>query len=98
MVKVSPEKQSVVKGTAQTIKCSVSGIPQPILLWIRRKDGKEEIIKLSKEKYTGGNVDCPSLTIKDFNKNDEGVYVCKATNEAGEGISNESFLTYIGKL
>ncbi|XP_052102925.1 hemicentin-1-like [Mytilus californianus] len=98
MVKVSPEKQSVVRGKAQALMCSVSGIPQPIVLWMRVNNGEEAIINLSPEKYTGGNVDCPSLTIIDFNKKDEGIYVCKATNEAGEVISNTSTLRYIGEL
>lgn len=94
---VSPDIQSVVKGRAQTLRCIVSGIPKPQISWMRiNNDGKKKI-PLSVEKYLGGTVDCPSLTIVDFSKNDEGTYTCIATNEAGEALSNSSYLTYIGK-
>ncbi|VDI80368.1 protein-methionine sulfoxide oxidase MICAL [Mytilus galloprovincialis] len=95
-VKISPDKQSVVRGNDQTLTCFVSGIPQPIVSWMRENNGEETLLILSPEKYTGGNVECPSLTITNFKKKDEGKYVCKAMNEAGEGISNYSSLQCIG--
>ncbi|VDI32979.1 Hypothetical predicted protein [Mytilus galloprovincialis] len=95
--KVTPDRQNVVKGKAPTLNCSVSGKPLPNISWMRVNNGEEAIINLPSEKYTGGNVDVPSLTIIDFNKVDEGIYVCKATNEAGEALSNYSHLTYIGE-
>ncbi|CAG2196338.1 unnamed protein product [Mytilus edulis] len=45
-----------------------------------------------------GNADVLSLTVIDFNEEDDGIYVCKATNEAGEALSNKAILKYIGKL
>lgn len=95
MVMVSPDKLSVLKCKAETLSCSVSGIPQPISSWTRVSK-VEELINLPSESYIGGNTDC--LTITDFDKQDEGIYACKATDEAGERISNKSFLTYIGKF
>ncbi|CAG2196337.1 HMCN [Mytilus edulis] len=42
-----------------------------------------------------GNADVLSLTVIDFNEEDDGIYVCKATNEAGEALSNKAILKYI---
>ncbi|CAG2196339.1 unnamed protein product [Mytilus edulis] len=50
---VSPDRQNVVKGQAQTLNCSVSGTPPPIILWMRVENGVEAIINLPSEKYTG---------------------------------------------
>lgn len=55
-------------------------------------------LTIDQYKYSGGTDESPSLIIKSFGISDEGMYVCKAVNEAGEGTSNQSYLTFIGKL
>ncbi|VDI32980.1 Hypothetical predicted protein [Mytilus galloprovincialis] len=94
-VSVSPERQNVAKGKAQILMCSVSGTPPPHITWMKENNGTKAIINLPSEKYSGGKDDVPSLTLIDFNEEDDGIYVCKATNEAGEALSNKSHLTYI---
>lgn len=54
------------------------------------------MVDLISKKYSGGTIDCPSLTIDDFQVADEGIYTCRAINEAGEGYSEELHLECIG--
>lgn len=92
------EQQQVLKGFNQTLTCLVLGRPQPTTLsWIRRVKGVETSIDLTGGKYSGGSIVCPSLTIKCIDKSDEGSYICKARNEAGEGCSNELHLSLFGQ-
>ena len=37
-------------------------------------------------KYAGGTVQNPSLFIRNVEKQDEGFYICTATNDGGQGI------------
>lgn len=97
-VKVSSYTQDVVKGEDHTLNSDIFGIPKPVITWMKLVNGEYKILDLLKEKYFGGTCDCPSLTIKLFNTNDDGIYVCKATNIAGEQTSNATCLTCIGKL
>jgi hypothetical protein len=48
-------------------------------------------------KYAGGSVAIPSLTITNANiKDDEGRYICSATNSISTGNSEPAFLDVIG--
>ncbi|CAG2228918.1 HMCN [Mytilus edulis] len=94
-VKVSSYAQDVVKGEDHTLNSDIFGIPKPVITWMKLVNGEYKILDLLKEKYFGGTCDCPSLTIKLFNTNDDGIYVCKATNIAGEQTSNATCLTCI---
>lgn len=97
-VKIGPAKTKVIHGYSHTIECNISGNPIPFTIrWTKKNNGEEIAIVPIKEKYSGGTVGCPSLTIKCFMIDDEGIYVCRATNEAGVGLSNESQVKYIGK-
>ncbi|XP_071141762.1 cell adhesion molecule DSCAML1-like [Mytilus edulis] len=101
VVQIYTEKQPVIKGSNQIIQCSVSGKQQPSSLsWKKRVNGNDHVettVDLTGEKYSGGTVGCPSLTIKDFDMSDEGTYTCQATNDAGEGCSKELLLKCIEK-
>lgn len=56
------------------------------------KDGKELNIEKSAGKYSGGNIDDPSLTIDSVNKYDAGIYRLKAINPVGVTTSDEIIL------
>lgn len=66
-------------GETMTIECAVSGDPEPQISW--SKNGKiissSEIIDL---KYKNG---VAKLTINEIFPEDEGLYVCTATNSVG---------------
>lgn len=98
VVQISIGKQRVIKGSNQILSCSVFGKQQPTTLsWKKRVKGVETPIDLAETKYSGGTVDCPSLTINGIDMSDEGTYICKAKNEAGEGCSKELHLSCIGQ-
>lgn len=91
-------KEQAIKGSNQIITCTVSGKPQPTTLsWKKRMNGVETTVDLSRKNYSGGTVKHPSLTIKDFDMSNEGIYTCQAKNDAGEGFSNELHLSCIGQ-
>ena len=74
-----PSKLSVKDGELLSLKCTVTGDPEPQVVWL--KDGQtlssSDIIDL---RYKQG---LASLTINEVFPEDEGVYTCKATNSLG---------------
>jgi hypothetical protein len=65
----------------------------------------EKIIKVSRtsyiannqNKYGGGSLGTPSLTVKSADRNaDQAFYECSATNAIGTGTSSRTFLTVTG--
>ena len=50
--------------------------------------GNSKIIVVDGNKYQGGNLNSPSLTIYHLTKSDEGLYRCSAANIIGQGESN----------
>lgn len=64
-----------------TLLCEVSSdLPLTKLLW---EKNFSLIEKNNERKFSGGNIQCPSLTIKDAEPTDKGSYVCYATNDIG---------------
>ncbi|KAM3915225.1 neural cell adhesion molecule L1-like protein isoform 1-T2 [Leptodactylus fuscus] len=66
----------VLKGEVLQLECIAEGLPTPTKEW--RKEG-EESIKYRAVVEGHGTL----LKIKDITKDDEGVYICDATNEMG---------------
>lgn len=88
----------MIRTSDHTLACSVSGKPPPQKMsWIKRLNGVDTAINQTGKKYSGGTIDCPSLTIKDFDMPDEGAYICQAINDAGEGFSEALYLSCIGE-
>ncbi|XP_056017516.1 muscle M-line assembly protein unc-89-like [Ostrea edulis] len=56
------------------------------------KDDRKIDITGNGEKYSGGSIDNPSLTIKTVNSNDVGIYQCCASNSVGEMCSEKIYL------
>lgn len=88
-----------IKNSTQTVSCNVRGNQPKNVQWVKVSKGTAKAIKisLSGDKYYGGTVEKPSLRIRNFVMDDEGTYVCCAANNAGIGLSNGTFLTYICK-
>ena len=99
-ISISPTNDNVIQGTSKTIACIITGSPQPNpLIWTRLCNGKSEIIDLSlTNKFSGGTLDNPSLTINNFTDTDTGSYMCKVTNSVSTVSSEESALTLVRKF
>lgn len=74
-----PSKLEVKDGEMLTLKCTVTGDPEPQVTWFKNKEplSSSDIIDL---RYKQG---LASLTINEVFPEDEGVYICKATNSLG---------------
>lgn len=77
-------------GELVNIDCKIDAKPDIYSLqWYRIIDGQlVELLQTSKH-YTGGNTRHPALSIVNIAKDDEGTYICKASNSVGEGLSGE---------
>lgn len=76
----------VLTGRTTTIDCNVSST-EPIteLTWL--KDGYKIQLESDSNKYAGGSIHTPSLTIHSCDDQDKASYRCKARNIAGTGQS-----------
>lgn len=74
-----PTKLEVKDGEMLTLKCTVSGDPEPQVAWFKNNEplSSSEIIDL---RYKQG---LASLTINEVFPEDEGLYTCKANNSLG---------------
>ncbi|XP_019730955.1 hemicentin-1 isoform X2 [Hippocampus comes] len=86
-VSVEPRNQTFASGEEVKIRCSASGYPPPFLAWTHNG---MFIMASSRHRMTGDG----TLSIRNIEKMDEGVYGCLASNQAGTD-SMVSILTYI---
>ncbi|CAG0889892.1 unnamed protein product [Darwinula stevensoni] len=70
------------EGNDVELTCNIQGDPKPTVEWQRRmEDGKRFTLDPSVTRYNGNTY---TLDIKNLNRGDFSVYVCKASNELGE--------------
>ncbi|XP_052102924.1 muscle M-line assembly protein unc-89-like [Mytilus californianus] len=91
----SPINKECRKNSTQTVRCNVRGNQPKDVQWVKVSKGTAKQVSLCCEKYQGGTVEKPSLSIRNFTREDEGTYLCSAVNDAGIWSSNGTFLTYI---
>ena len=83
----------IKSGESRTINCFKAPLcpldvlchPLTLLLCRRYRDG--QLLSTNKSKYEGGNLDQPSLVIKNISKEDIGIYSCVLENQLGAGES-----------
>ena len=75
VIAVSPAKLAVNESGTASFQCSVSGNPQPAIIWSKR-DGQSEITQSSVSRGT--------LFLKKVVGSDSGVYKCSASNILGQ--------------
>lgn len=100
-VRILKNIYSVNYGTSVTLECIVSAVPtHHTVLWRVSKGGTTSDINVgtSQGKYEGATVNSPSLIINNANLNDEGSYICTATNQIGSGSSSSTLLDVVGGL
>ena len=77
----------------------MSGTPQATsVTWTKTVGGQTTEIDMASNsgKYSGSTVSSPSLTIQNIEQDDEGDYVCTATNIVGTAKSQTAFFDVTG--
>ncbi|XP_076086554.1 basement membrane-specific heparan sulfate proteoglycan core protein-like isoform X4 [Mytilus galloprovincialis] len=72
---VTPDRTTIAQGTTGTIRCSVTGTPQPKITWSKSRG------ELTSRHQVVGEM----LRITNAQVEDRGVYICRAENTAGLG-------------
>ena len=81
---VKPAAKVVARlGGTLTLKCSVTGDPQPVISW--KKQGSQ--LPAGRSQQMNG-----ALVIRDIIQNDQGNYICAATSA---GVFNVETVTYV---
>lgn len=97
---ITTASECVANGRDHIINCNISGTPTASSLsWSKfSNNGTEEVIDPcgNSEKYSGGTLDNPSLTVIGFTLSDEGKYLCRVENIAGGTESNTVQLSCVG--
>ena len=78
VVAVSPSNLTVNESGTASFQCSVSGNPEPALVWSKRGNLSE----VSRSAVSGGR-----LLLKNVNASDSGEYQCSATNILGHALT-----------
>ncbi|XP_052061299.1 hemicentin-1-like isoform X6 [Mytilus californianus] len=89
---------SVRLGDPVTITCVVTANPGATMIrWKFITNNAESVIDINNNnRYTGGSVQTPSLTINPVEEVDRGSYKCEATNAEGTAESSPVFLNTVG--
>ena len=66
------------------------------MTWRKIINGNPTNLDTTSNRYTGGNVNTPSLTISNTVDSDEGYYICTATNAVGTGQSSQTYVDVTG--
>ncbi|MFH4979384.1 hypothetical protein AB6A40_006093 [Gnathostoma spinigerum] len=84
-IRQGPSNISVLKGHSIWLKCSVQGIPSPIVKW--QKDGGDTF-PAATERRLHVKLDDDNLYVVNVSIADSGLYTCRAINEAGRDESS----------
>ena len=93
---------SVQVGSSVTLQCVVTADPtHTVVKWERFVNGQlQDVTNVgavgSGSRLTGSQVGTPSLTINQVTFQDEGNYLCTATNAIGTGKSQQTYLGVSG--
>ncbi|XP_033758139.1 hemicentin-1-like [Pecten maximus] len=98
-VTIAQSSYSVTTGTTATLACTITGIPASTsVTWQKTRNSVTSTVTIDGAKYNGGSITTPSLIISNADSNDEGSYVCQATNSVGTGSSSSTTLTVTGSV
>ncbi|XP_069133871.1 basement membrane-specific heparan sulfate proteoglycan core protein-like [Argopecten irradians] len=90
---------TVITGQSITIVCAVTANPTASRIsWSKTVGTVTSTLTIDNTKFTGGNIQTPSLTINNAGANDEATYKCSATNVVGSATSNAATLDVTGGL
>ncbi|CAG2239189.1 HMCN [Mytilus edulis] len=100
-VTIQQQNYNVNFGNSTVLVCSVIANPtHTTVYWRKIKNGVTTDINVanSNNKYSGSTVNNPSLQINNADLNDDGHYVCFASNSIGTGQSTSAFLDVFGDI
>lgn len=93
----SGKTYTFITGSTAVIECNISSNP-PVssIAWYKTDGQTDTPIAIDGIKYTGGQTSSPHLIISQLDSDDQGYYICKASNSVGTGSSGQSYLTVSG--
>ncbi|XP_071166173.1 basement membrane-specific heparan sulfate proteoglycan core protein-like isoform X2 [Mytilus edulis] len=100
-VTIQQQNYNVNFGNSTVLVCSVIANPtHTTVYWRKIKNGVTTDINVanSNNKYSGSTVNNPSLQINNADLNDDGHYICFASNSIGTGQSTSAFLDVFGDI
>lgn len=82
-----------------TVNCSIDGPEINKIQWKKNVNNLQHDITTGNEKYSGGSLSSPPLTINDLKIGDQSEYQCTAGNKGGEyGSINKATVTVMCKF
>lgn len=81
-----------------TVDCNIKGPEPSSVTWIKFANNIQITITIDNNRYSGGTVDSPALTINNLNTDDAAQYQCTAKNPGGNYHStNKATVTVMCK-
>ncbi|XP_035219308.1 Down syndrome cell adhesion molecule-like protein Dscam2 isoform X2 [Stegodyphus dumicola] len=85
--RTEPSDKSVVMGQPVVFDCQANGYPDPVIRWKRSTEGSKSQFQVIISNENVQILENGSLIIKEASKDDNGDYMCQATNDVGSGLS-----------
>ena len=98
-VTVPKSTYTVLIDNTVSLQCSVTGLPSATEVYWEKRGINNNFIRVdptSNNRYSGGNLNNPTLAISSSKFEDEGVYRCVGVNAAGRAESIETTLDVTG--
>ena len=96
-----PQNQVTVQQSMATFTCSASGLPRPMMTWLRVVNG--QTLTITQSQYSivttpvGTQNQTSTLVVSNTTTNDTTTYICNATNVAGTSNTSAT-LTVQGEI
>ncbi|VDI02517.1 hemicentin, partial [Mytilus galloprovincialis] len=98
IVTIQESVYTVNIGDSINLVCTIqSNPPHTSVTWQKHLIGVTTTVIIS-GRFSGATINSPTLTISNAKLNDEGYYVCVATNSVGNGQSSQCYLDVIGSI